>query len=54
MEGIEVANREDLEALWKLPERVAQLVGEEGWFDRSIKRFRQNLEPLVPRWEGSR
>ena len=31
MEAIEAAISRELEPIWKLPERVAQLVGTEGW-----------------------
>ena len=31
MEAIEAAISEELQPLWKIPERVARLVGEEGW-----------------------
>jgi transposase len=31
MEAIEAAISEELQPIWKIPERVAQLVGEEGW-----------------------
>jgi hypothetical protein len=31
MEAIEAAISEELQPIWKIPERFAQLVGEEGW-----------------------
>ena len=42
MAAIEAAISEALPPLWKLPERVAQLVGEEGWLAAELNAFAKN------------
>ncbi len=36
MEAIEAAISEELEPLWRIPQRVAQLIGEEGWLTAQL------------------
>ena len=36
MDAIEAAISEELAPLWKIPERVAQLIGEEGWMSAQL------------------
>ena len=42
MAAIEAAIREALQPLWKLPERVAQLVGQAGWLAAELNAFAKN------------
>ena len=42
MAAIEGAISEELQPLWKLPERVAQLVGKEGWLASERNAFAKN------------
>lgn len=42
MEAIEAAISAELQPLWEIPERVAQLVGQEGWLTTELNVFAKN------------